>query len=50
MNAVIFLFCVLCSGSNSAFLRVVRCRSLSEEYGLNTFNKDEISKVSFTCT
>ncbi|NXD08247.1 ULA1 enzyme, partial [Nothocercus nigrocapillus] len=27
---------------NSAFLRVVRCRSLSEEYGLNTFNKDEI--------
>ncbi|XP_054054307.1 NEDD8-activating enzyme E1 regulatory subunit isoform X1 [Rissa tridactyla] len=31
------LFC-----SNSAFLRVVRCRSLSEEYGLNTFNKDEI--------
>uniref|UniRef100_A0A8C3RTN2 NEDD8-activating enzyme E1 regulatory subunit n=1 Tax=Chelydra serpentina TaxID=8475 RepID=A0A8C3RTN2_CHESE len=40
--APIFLFCVLCSGSNSAFLRVVRCRSLSEEYGLNTFNKDEI--------
>ncbi|XP_062442884.1 NEDD8-activating enzyme E1 regulatory subunit isoform X3 [Rhea pennata] len=31
---------LLCS--NSAFLRVVRCRSLSEEYGLNTFNKDEI--------
>ncbi|NXT45750.1 ULA1 enzyme, partial [Pluvianellus socialis] len=31
------LFC-----DNSAFLRVVRCRSLSEEYGLNTFNKDEI--------
>ncbi|KAK2529913.1 hypothetical protein Q9233_006298 [Columba guinea] len=31
------LFC-----SNSAFLRVVRCRSLAEEYGLNTFNKDEI--------
>uniref|UniRef100_A0A8C8E687 NEDD8-activating enzyme E1 regulatory subunit n=1 Tax=Otus sunia TaxID=257818 RepID=A0A8C8E687_9STRI len=35
-------FCTLCLGSNSAFLRVVRCRSLSEEYGLNTFNKDEI--------
>ncbi|XP_054245620.1 NEDD8-activating enzyme E1 regulatory subunit isoform X2 [Indicator indicator] len=32
---------LLCS--NSAFLRVVRCRSLSEEYGLNTFNKDEIT-------
>ncbi|XP_059680697.1 NEDD8-activating enzyme E1 regulatory subunit isoform X2 [Gavia stellata] len=31
---------LLCS--NSAFLRVVRCRSLSEEYCLNTFNKDEI--------
>ncbi|XP_015279753.1 PREDICTED: NEDD8-activating enzyme E1 regulatory subunit [Gekko japonicus] len=31
---------LLCS--NSAFLRVVRCRSLSEEYGLNTSNKDEI--------
>lgn len=33
-------------GSNSAFLRVVRCRSLSEEYGLHTSNKDEISKMS----
>uniref|UniRef100_A0A8D0G203 NEDD8-activating enzyme E1 regulatory subunit n=1 Tax=Sphenodon punctatus TaxID=8508 RepID=A0A8D0G203_SPHPU len=31
---------LLCS--NSAFLRVVRCRSLSEEYCLNTFHKDEI--------
>uniref|UniRef100_A0A8B9F5L6 NEDD8-activating enzyme E1 regulatory subunit n=1 Tax=Amazona collaria TaxID=241587 RepID=A0A8B9F5L6_9PSIT len=31
------LFC-----SNAAFLRVVRCRSLAEEYSLNTFNKDEI--------
>uniref|UniRef100_A0A8C5WYL5 NEDD8-activating enzyme E1 regulatory subunit n=1 Tax=Laticauda laticaudata TaxID=8630 RepID=A0A8C5WYL5_LATLA len=29
--------------SNSAFLRIVRCRSLSEEYGLNTSNKDEIT-------
>ncbi|KAB0393988.1 hypothetical protein E2I00_011698 [Balaenoptera physalus] len=28
--------------SNSAFLRVVRCRSLAEEYGLHTVNKDEI--------
>ncbi|XP_062997185.1 NEDD8-activating enzyme E1 regulatory subunit isoform X1 [Elgaria multicarinata webbii] len=31
---------LLCS--NSAFLRVVRCRSLSDEYGLSTSNKDEI--------
>uniref|UniRef100_A0A670ZTI6 NEDD8-activating enzyme E1 regulatory subunit n=1 Tax=Pseudonaja textilis TaxID=8673 RepID=A0A670ZTI6_PSETE len=29
--------------SNSAFLRIIRCRSLSEEYGLNTSNKDEIT-------
>ncbi|XP_030438152.1 NEDD8-activating enzyme E1 regulatory subunit isoform X3 [Gopherus evgoodei] len=36
---------LLCS--NSAFLRVVRCRSLSEEYGLNTFNKDEISVYNY---
>ncbi|XP_034281249.1 NEDD8-activating enzyme E1 regulatory subunit [Pantherophis guttatus] len=32
---------LLCS--NSAFLRIVRCRCLSEEYGLNTSNKDEIT-------
>ncbi|XP_060109867.1 NEDD8-activating enzyme E1 regulatory subunit isoform X2 [Heteronotia binoei] len=31
---------LLCN--NSAFLRVVRCRSLSEEYGLDTSNKAEI--------
>ncbi|XP_077166064.1 NEDD8-activating enzyme E1 regulatory subunit isoform X2 [Paroedura picta] len=31
---------LLCS--NSAFLRVVRCRSLSEEYSVHTSNKDEI--------
>uniref|UniRef100_A0A8C6D0Q9 NEDD8-activating enzyme E1 regulatory subunit n=1 Tax=Moschus moschiferus TaxID=68415 RepID=A0A8C6D0Q9_MOSMO len=31
---------LLCS--NSAFLRVVRCRSLAEEYSLDTINKDEI--------
>ncbi|KAJ7311967.1 hypothetical protein JRQ81_006291 [Phrynocephalus forsythii] len=31
---------LLCS--NSAFLRVVRCRSLLEEYELNTAHKDEI--------
>uniref|UniRef100_A0A8C2PFK7 NEDD8-activating enzyme E1 regulatory subunit n=1 Tax=Capra hircus TaxID=9925 RepID=A0A8C2PFK7_CAPHI len=31
---------LLCS--NSAFLRVVRCRSLAEEYSLDTVNKDEI--------
>ncbi|XP_074059097.1 NEDD8-activating enzyme E1 regulatory subunit [Macrotis lagotis] len=32
---------LLCS--NSAFLRVVRCRSLAEEYGLDTINKGEIT-------
>ncbi|XP_044275729.1 NEDD8-activating enzyme E1 regulatory subunit [Varanus komodoensis] len=31
---------LLCS--NSAFLRVVRCRSLSDEHGLSTANKEEI--------
>ncbi|OWK16475.1 NAE1 [Cervus elaphus hippelaphus] len=31
---------LLCS--NSAFLRVVRCRSLAEEYSLDTVNRDEI--------
>ncbi|XP_027557760.1 NEDD8-activating enzyme E1 regulatory subunit [Neopelma chrysocephalum] len=31
---------LLCS--NTAFLRVVRCRSLAEEYSLNTFNRDDI--------
>ncbi|TEA38620.1 hypothetical protein DBR06_SOUSAS110545, partial [Sousa chinensis] len=31
---------LLCN--NCAFLRVVRCRSLAEEYGLHTVNKDEI--------
>uniref|UniRef100_A0A452V5A8 NEDD8-activating enzyme E1 regulatory subunit n=1 Tax=Ursus maritimus TaxID=29073 RepID=A0A452V5A8_URSMA len=30
------------SCTNSAFLRVVRCRSLAEEYGLDTINKEEI--------
>uniref|UniRef100_A0A673YBR6 NEDD8-activating enzyme E1 regulatory subunit n=1 Tax=Salmo trutta TaxID=8032 RepID=A0A673YBR6_SALTR len=34
------LFC-----KNAAFLRVVRCRSLAEEYSVETVNKDEI-----TCT
>ncbi|XP_068614905.1 NEDD8-activating enzyme E1 regulatory subunit [Brachionichthys hirsutus] len=28
---------------NSSFLRVVRCRSLAEEYGVETVNKDEIT-------
>ncbi|KAM6981339.1 NEDD8-activating enzyme E1 regulatory subunit [Aplochiton taeniatus] len=28
---------------NAAFLRVVRCRSLAEEYSMETFNKDEIT-------
>uniref|UniRef100_A0A8C2HI73 NEDD8-activating enzyme E1 regulatory subunit n=1 Tax=Cyprinus carpio TaxID=7962 RepID=A0A8C2HI73_CYPCA len=32
------LFC-----KNAAFLRVVRCRSLAEEYSMDTFNKDEIT-------
>uniref|UniRef100_A0A452QQB3 NEDD8-activating enzyme E1 regulatory subunit n=1 Tax=Ursus americanus TaxID=9643 RepID=A0A452QQB3_URSAM len=32
-------------GTNSAFLRVVRCRSLAEEYGLDTINKEEISNM-----
>uniref|UniRef100_A0AAY5K7B5 NEDD8-activating enzyme E1 regulatory subunit n=1 Tax=Esox lucius TaxID=8010 RepID=A0AAY5K7B5_ESOLU len=29
--------------ANAAFLRVVRCRSLAEEYGAETVNKDEIT-------
>lgn len=32
------LFC-----RNAAFLRLVRCRSLAEEYGLDTMKKDEIA-------
>uniref|UniRef100_A0A673H6I1 NEDD8-activating enzyme E1 regulatory subunit n=1 Tax=Sinocyclocheilus rhinocerous TaxID=307959 RepID=A0A673H6I1_9TELE len=32
------LFC-----KSAAFLRVVRCRSLAEEYSMDTFNKDEIT-------
>ncbi|XP_031424594.1 NEDD8-activating enzyme E1 regulatory subunit [Clupea harengus] len=32
------LFC-----KNAAFLRVVRCRSLAEEYSVETFNRDEIT-------
>uniref|UniRef100_Q7SXP2-2 Isoform 2 of NEDD8-activating enzyme E1 regulatory subunit n=1 Tax=Danio rerio TaxID=7955 RepID=Q7SXP2-2 len=32
------LFC-----KNAAFLRVVRCRSLADEYSVDTFNKDEIT-------
>ncbi|KAK7114181.1 NEDD8-activating enzyme E1 regulatory subunit-like isoform X2 [Littorina saxatilis] len=28
---------------NAAFLRLVRCRSLAEEYGTNTVNKDELN-------
>lgn len=34
-----------CLGKNSSFLRVVRCRSLAEEYGVDSVNKDEISKL-----
>uniref|UniRef100_A0A674EN56 NEDD8-activating enzyme E1 regulatory subunit n=1 Tax=Salmo trutta TaxID=8032 RepID=A0A674EN56_SALTR len=33
---------LLCS-KNAAFLRVVRCRSLAEEYSVETVNKDEIT-------
>lgn len=36
--------CALCPGSNAAFLRVVRCRSLAEECSLSSFSKDAISK------
>ncbi|MBN3319833.1 ULA1 enzyme, partial [Atractosteus spatula] len=32
------LFC-----KNAAFLRIVRCRSLAEEYNVESFNKDEIT-------
>uniref|UniRef100_A0A7N8WK87 NEDD8-activating enzyme E1 regulatory subunit n=1 Tax=Mastacembelus armatus TaxID=205130 RepID=A0A7N8WK87_9TELE len=34
------LFC-----KNASFLRVVRCRSLAEEYSVDSINKDEISKL-----
>lgn len=34
-----------CLGKNSSFLRVVRCRSLAEEYSVDSVNKDEISKL-----
>ena len=34
-----------CPGKNSSFLRVVRCRSLAEEYSVDSVNKDEISKL-----
>lgn len=32
-------------GKNAFFLRVVRCRSLAEEYSVDSVNKDEISKL-----
>lgn len=31
-------------GKNSSFLRVVYCRSLADEYSVDSVNKDEISK------
>lgn len=31
-------------GKNSFFLRVVRCRSLAEEYSVDSVNKEEISE------
>lgn len=33
-----------CLGKNAFFLRVVRCRSLAEEYSVDSVNKEEISK------
>lgn len=30
-------------GKNSSFLRVVYCRSLADEYSVDSVNKDEIS-------
>uniref|UniRef100_A0A671MRY0 NEDD8-activating enzyme E1 regulatory subunit n=1 Tax=Sinocyclocheilus anshuiensis TaxID=1608454 RepID=A0A671MRY0_9TELE len=40
---------VLCpTGKNAAFLRVVRCRSLAEEYSVDTFNKDEITSCMYS--
>uniref|UniRef100_A0A665XCC7 NEDD8-activating enzyme E1 regulatory subunit n=1 Tax=Echeneis naucrates TaxID=173247 RepID=A0A665XCC7_ECHNA len=33
----------VCSGKNASFLRVVRCRSLAEEYSVDSVNKDEIT-------
>uniref|UniRef100_A0A9J7ZKW2 NEDD8-activating enzyme E1 regulatory subunit n=1 Tax=Cyprinus carpio carpio TaxID=630221 RepID=A0A9J7ZKW2_CYPCA len=42
--AYVMFMHVLCpTGKNAAFLRVVRCRSLAEEYSMDTFNKDEIT-------
>uniref|UniRef100_A0A8C8JA74 NEDD8-activating enzyme E1 regulatory subunit n=1 Tax=Oncorhynchus tshawytscha TaxID=74940 RepID=A0A8C8JA74_ONCTS len=39
-----WLCCVFRSaGKNAAFLRVVRCRSLAEEYSVETVNKDAIT-------
>uniref|UniRef100_A0A671MJ61 NEDD8-activating enzyme E1 regulatory subunit n=1 Tax=Sinocyclocheilus anshuiensis TaxID=1608454 RepID=A0A671MJ61_9TELE len=40
------VFTVGTESKNAAFLRVVRCRSLAEEYSVDTFNKDEISMSS----
>lgn len=37
-------FVLDCSGKNSFFLRVVRCRSLADEYSVDSVNKEEISK------
>lgn len=34
-----------CLGKNASFLRVVRCRSLAEEYSVDSVNKDEISEL-----
>ena len=40
ISSVLYL-CV--AGRNAAFLRLVRCRSLAEEYGNDTANKVELS-------
>ncbi len=49
MITMLMLCGVLCpTGKSAAFLRVVRCRSLAEEYSMDTFNKDEISTSSLS--
>lgn len=42
--AVYILCCFGCLGKNASFLRVVRCRSLAEEYSVDSVNKDEIGQ------
>lgn len=37
-----------CLGKNASFLRVVCCRSLAEEYSVDSVNKDEIGKFEIS--